>query len=158
MNRYNKFLAATFLAVTMLMTNLAQAMQVQVYERMSVNDQADYTSLLVKGTEQVLTDEGRPDQAAQVEKLFTTIEPGDEHSLGMVELELNVAAVIKADADNLVKNPTAKPLQVELAMIGTLKKNGIILPKSFMHVGDSFQPNDPLSPAPTVPPTPSKKK
>jgi hypothetical protein len=108
------------------------------------------------GTIQVLTDEARPDQAARVEKLFTTIEPGDEQSLGMAELELNLAAVSKADADNLVKNPNAKPLQVELAMIATLKKNGIILPKSFMHVGAGFQPNGPLSPAPTVPPTPPR--
>ena len=105
-----------------------------------------------------MTDEGKPDQAAQVEKLFTTKQPGDENMVGMVEFELNLAAVIKADADNLVKNPNAKPLQVELAMIATLKNNSIILPKSFMHVGDSFQPKDPLSPAPTVPPTPRQKK
>ncbi|MGA7950831.1 MAG: hypothetical protein WCA45_11835 [Thiobacillaceae bacterium] len=140
-------------SVALLFTSAAQAMKIQQFDRMSARDQDDYIVLLLKGAEQVLTDAGRPDQAAQVEKLFTTIEPGDENSLGMVELELNLAAVDKADADNLVKNPDAKPLPVELAMIATLKKNGIILPKSFMHVGDSFQPKDPLSPGPTLPPT-----
>jgi hypothetical protein len=30
----------------------------------------------------------------------------------MVELELNLAAVSKADADNLVKDPNARPLAV----------------------------------------------
>lgn len=151
MNPLNKILVAASLSAAMFAITAAQAMQIQVYDRMSVNDQADYTGVLIKGAEQVLTDEGSADQAAQVEKLFTTIEPGDEHSLGMVELELNMSSVRQTDADNLVKDPNAKPLQVEIAMIVTLYKNGIILPKSFMHVGDSFQPQDPLSPAPTVP-------
>lgn len=141
-------LPAMVIAAAMLLSGAAQAMPMQVYDRMSVNDQADYDGVLIKGAEQVLTDEGRPDQAAQVEKLFTTIEPGDEHSLGMVELELNLAVVPQADADNLVKNPNAKPLPVEIAIIVTLKKNGVILPKNIMHVGDNFQPKDPLSPPP----------
>jgi hypothetical protein len=70
----------------------------------------------------------------------------------MVELELNMSSVRQADADNLVKNPNAKPLPVEIAMIVTLKKNGIILPKSFIHVGDNFQSKDSLSPPPTFGP------
>lgn len=65
-----------------------------------------------------------------------------------MELELNMSVVRQADADNLVKNPNEKPLQVEIAMIATLKNNGIILPKSFIHVGDNFRPKDPLSPPP----------
>ena len=158
MNRFNKFLVATSLSAAMFVTTAAQAMQIQQFNRMSARDQDDYVVLLLKGAEQVLTDAGQSDQAAQVEKLFTTRQPGDDNTTGMVEFELNLAAVSKADADNLVKNPNAKPLQVEIAMIVTLKNNGIILPKSFMHVGDSFQPKYPLSPAPTVPPAPPKKK
>ena len=141
-------LPAMVIAAVMLLSGAAQAMPMQVYDRMSVNDQADYTGVLIKGAEQVLTDAGRPDQAAQVEKLFTTIEPGDKVTVGMVELELNMSAVRQTDADNLVKNPNAKPLQVEIAMVVTLNKNGIVLPKSFMHVGDNFQPKDSLSPPP----------
>ena len=158
MNRFNKYLAATFILSALLLTNAAEAMPIQQYDRMSVNDQADYTSLLVGGAEQVLKDSGRPDQAAQVEKLFTTTVPGDQITVGMGELELNMSVVRQADADNLVKNPNAKPMQVEIAMVATLKNNGIILPKSFMHVGDSFQPKDPLSPAPMVPPTPTQNQ
>ena len=137
-----------------LVSGAAQAMQIQQFDRMSARDQDDYIVLLLKGASQVLTDAGRPDQAAQVEKLFTTVLPGDQNSVGMAELELNLSAVRVTDADNLVKDPNAKPLPVEFAMLGTLKKNGIILPKSFMHVGDSFQPKDPLSPPPTIAPTP----
>ena len=157
MNRFNKYLAATFILSALLLTNAAEAMPIQQYDRMSANDQADYTSLLVGGAEQVLKDAGRPDEAAQVEHLFTTRrEAGDKITLGMVELELNMSVVRQADADNLVKNPNAKPVQVEIAMILTLKNNGIILPKNFIHVGDSFQPKDRLSPAPMVP-TPQQK-
>jgi hypothetical protein len=132
----------------MLLSGTAQAMPIQVFDRMSARDQDAYIALLLKGAEQVLTDAGGSDQAAQVEKPFTTREPGDENTLGMVELELNLSAVRQTDAGNLVKDPNAKPLPVEFAMIGTLKKNGIILPKSFMHAGDSFQPKDAPSPAP----------
>jgi hypothetical protein len=153
MNRFNKLLAATFLSAAMLMSTVAQAMQVQVYDRMSTRDQADYIGVMIKGAEQVLTDQGRSDLADKVKELFTTREPGDDNTIGMVELELNLAALSKADADNLVRDPNAKPLQVELAMIATLRANGIILPKSFMHVGDNFQPHDPLSPPRTPPPT-----
>jgi hypothetical protein len=152
MNRFNPLLAAMVLSASMwaamFAATAAHAMDVQVYERMSANDQGDYTGVMVGGAEQVLAAAGRADQAAQVEKLFTTREPGDAHTLGMVEFELNLAQVNKADADNLVKNPNAKPLKVEIAMIATLKANGIILPKSFMHVGDNFDAKDTLSPPP----------
>jgi len=132
----------------LLAASAAHAMPIQVFDRMSARDQDAYIALLLKGAEQVLTEAGGSDQAAQVKKFFTTREPGDENTLGMVALELNLSAVRQTDAGNLVKDPNAKPLPVEFAMIGTLKKIGIILPKIFMHVGDSFQPKDALSPAP----------
>jgi len=146
-----KILAATFLSGSLLTAGAAQAMDVQVYERMSATDQGNYTVVMISGAKQVLTVAGRADQAAQVERLFTTKAAGDENTLGMVEFELNLAQVDKTDADNLVKNPNAGLLSVELAMIATLKANGIILPKSFMHVGDNFRPKSPLMVAPAVP-------
>lgn len=123
-------------------------MPIQVYERLSEEDKTAYLDVMLLGAEQVLRDAGRPDQVAQIEKLFTTRQRGDDNTLGMVELELNFAAVNKADADNLVQDPNAKPLPVELAMIATLKANGIILPKTFMHVGDNFETKESMSPPP----------
>jgi hypothetical protein len=114
-------LAWPLLAATLLLTS-AQAMEIRQFDRMSPRDQDAYVVLLLTGTKQVLTDAGRADQAGQVEKLFTTRQPGDENTLGMVELELNLSAVRKTDAGNLVKDPNAKPLPVEFAMIGTLKE------------------------------------
>jgi len=141
-------MSVAILSAALVLCGAAQAMDVQVYERMSASDQANYTGMMIRGAEQVLNAAGMVDQAAQVEKLFTTKNPGDQNTIGMVEFELNLAAVDKADADNLVKNPNARLLQVEIAMVATLKGNGIILPKEFMHVGDSFQPRDALMPAP----------
>jgi hypothetical protein len=135
--------SVAILSAGVLLSGAAWAMEVQVYERMSASDQGRYTGVMILGAEQVLRAAGRADQAAQVEKLFTTKQAGDENTVGMVEFELNLAAVDKADADNLVKNPNARLLSVELAMIATLKANGIILPKSFMHVGDNFRPKSP---------------
>ena len=40
-------------------------------------------------------------------------------------------------------NPSARRLEVEDAMFVTLKKNGIVLPESFMYVGDKFHPKFP---------------
>jgi hypothetical protein len=107
MNRF--VVSAAILSAAVLFSGVAQAMPIQVFDRMSVNDQADYTGILIKGAEQVLTNEGRPDQAAQVEKLFTTIIAGDKISVGSGELELNMSVVRQTDADNLVKNPNANP-------------------------------------------------
>jgi len=148
MNRFA--ILALILSAAMPFSSAAHAaMPIQVYERLSNKDQGDYeVQVLLVGAKQVLKDAGRPDQVAQIEKLFTTRQPGDQITLGMGELELNIAAVDKADADNLVRDPNAKPLSVELAMIATLKANGIILPKSFMHVGDTFDAKEPLSPPP----------
>lgn len=138
---------SAILSVVMAPPNAAKAaMPIQVYERMSGSDQGDYIGVMISGAERLLA--YRPDLVAQIKKLFTTRMGSDDNTIGMVELEMNIAALNRADAENLVKDPNAKPLAVEIAMIATLKANGIILPKSFMHVGDDFEAKDRLSPPP----------
>ena len=138
---------AIIISASLLFSSAAQAaMPIQVYERLSDSDQGEYLGIMIGGAEEMLAD--RPDLVAQIKKLFTTRMARDDNTIGMVELEMNIAAVNRADADNLVKDPNARPLAVELAMIATLKANGIILPKSFMHVGDNFDTKQPLSPPP----------
>jgi len=138
---------AIIISASLLFSSAAQAaMPIQVYERLSDSDQGEYLGIMIGGAEEMLAD--RPDLVAQIKKLFTTRMARDDNTIGMVELEMNIAAVNRADADNLVKDPNARPLAVELAMIATLKANGIILPKSFIHVGDNFDTKQPLSPPP----------
>jgi hypothetical protein len=61
----------------------------------------------------------------------------------MVEFERNLALARVFDADRVLKNPDARRLEVEDAMFVTLKKNDIILPKSFMTVMKDFKPKNP---------------
>jgi hypothetical protein len=143
MNRFNKFLVAAFMSAAMLLPNMVQAMEIQQFDKMASEDKGEYVSLLVGGAEQVLKDQGRVDLAAKVEQLFTTTEPGDQHTLGMVEFQLNLARARVTDAKNVAKDPHAQRLEVEDAMAVTLKKNGIELPDSFFTVASRFKPKFP---------------
>jgi hypothetical protein len=143
MNRVNEFLVATFMSAAMLFTSAAQAMEIRQFDKMAVQDQGDYVGLLVGGAEQVLKDEGRADLAAQVEHLFTTTDPGDAHTIGMVEFELNLALLREADAKNAVQHPNDPRVEVEDAMSVTLHKNHIELPDSFFTVASNFKPKLP---------------
>ncbi len=124
----------------MLFANPAQAMEIQQFDKMSQDDRAEYVSGLIQGAEKVLTDEGRPDLAAQVSHLFTTNAPDSNISTGMSQFMLTLALVRLNDAKNAEKNPNDPRLEVEDAMFLTLKKNGIKLPDSFFTVNSNFKP------------------
>ena len=140
MNRFNKSLAATFLSAAMLFTGAAQAMEIRQFGKMADQDQADYIGDLIVGAEKVLTDEGRPDLAAQVKHLFTTKDPGDADVIGMVEFERNLAIVRADDAKNALEHPNDPRSEVEDAMAITLENNHIPLPDSFYTVNKDFKP------------------
>src|SRR5579863_4765071 len=101
----NKFLVAAFMSAAMLLPNMVQAMEIRQFDKMADQDQSEYIGLLVQGAEKVLTDEGRADLAAQVDKLFLTIPAGDKMSLGMTEFEINLALLRVNDAKNAEKKP-----------------------------------------------------
>jgi hypothetical protein len=144
MNGFNRFLVAASLSAAMLLPGVAQAMQIQQFDKMADQDQGDYIGDLIVGAENVLTGEGRADLAAQVKQLFTTKNPGDLDTIGMVEFELNLARARVADAKRAAQNPNARRLEVEDAMAVTLKKNGIDLPDSFFTVNKNFKPKHPI--------------
>jgi hypothetical protein len=139
-NRFNKFLAPTFLSAAMLFTSAALAMEIRQFDKMADQDQADYIVALVDGAEKVLTDEGRPDLAAKVEHLFTTKNNGDADTIGGVEFEINLALARVDDAKNAAQHPNDPRLEVEDAMFVTLQKNHIELPDSFYTVNSGFKP------------------
>ena len=140
MNRFNKFLAATFLPAAMLFTSAAQTMEIRQFDKMADQDQAEYVGLLVQGAEKVLIAQGKTNLAAQVDQLFTKIPPGDKMPLGMTEFEINLALARVADAKNVIKDPKAQRIEVEDAMFVTLQKNHIELPDSFYTVNSGFKP------------------
>jgi hypothetical protein len=91
-----------------------------------------------------LTDEGRPDLAAQVKQLFTTKNSGDVDTIGMVEFERNLALFRVNDAKHAAAHPNDPRLEVEDAMAATLQKNHIDLPDSFFTVNKNFKPKHPI--------------
>jgi hypothetical protein len=149
MNPADKYLVAAFLLAAMLFTTVAQAMEIQQFDKMAADDQDEYVAELIIGAQQVLKDASRPDDAAQVHKLFTTVNPRSKISLGRGEFEENLARGRLFDVKRVDKDPNARRLEVEDAMIVTLKKNGIELPPSFLTVASGFKPK--------LPPTKEKK-
>jgi len=153
MNRFNKFLVAAFMSAAMLLPSMVQAMEIRQFDKMAQDDRAEYVSELISGAEKVLTDEGRADQAAKIESLFTTNAPDSQTSIGMNEFMVTLAKARLADAQRVLQDPSAKRVQVEDAMAVMLKNlHGIALPKSFFTVNDGFQPKSPPATAPTPPP------
>jgi len=146
MNRINKLLVAAFMSAAMLLPNMVQAMEIRQFDKMANQDQSDYIGDLIIGAEKVLTDEGRPDLAAQVKHLFTTKDPGDADVIGMVEFERNLAIFRLNDAKHAEKIPNDPRLEVEDAMFFTLQKNHIDLPDSFYTVASNFHPKLPPKP------------
>jgi len=127
-----------------LATGVAQGMEVQKFDKMAIEDQGDYIQGLLQRAHEILVGEGKDDLAAKMHKLFTEVHQGDEMSIGMLELESNIDRARLIDAERYAKDHNARRLEVEDAMVVTLKKNGIVLPTSFTHVGDNFKPKHPL--------------
>ena len=146
MNRFT--LSAAMLSAAVLLSGTVQAMEIQQYDKMSNDDQSEYVGLLVGGAEQAFKDEGRADLAAQVDHLFTTTDPGDAHTIGVVEFQMNLALAREADVKRAVKDPNAHRLEVEDAMLVTWKKNNIPQSEDFIRafraVNNNFRPKLPL--------------
>lgn len=119
---FQRYLAVVIFSAAFLFTNVAKALVIQKFDKMALADQSEYAGLLVQGAERVLKDVGKADLAARVDSLSTTTLPGDAHTMGMVEFERNLALTRAADADRAPKDPKSIRLEVEHAMIVTLKK------------------------------------
>ncbi len=134
-------------SVALLWTSTAQAMEIQQFDKMSQDDRAEYISELISGAEKALTAEGKADQAEKIENLFTTNAPDGNTSIGMSQFMLDLAKARLADAQRALKDPNAHRLEVEDAMLVTLKKNYIPLSQDFIRnfraLNRNFQPKHP---------------
>ena len=124
----------------MMIADAANAMPIIQFDKMADKDQSTYVGLLVEGAEKVLADEGRKDLVDKAHHLFSTKLGNDTMTVGMTQFEVNLARVRLLDAKNVAANPGAARLEVEHAMILTLKNNDVLLPTSFMTVGRNFKP------------------
>jgi hypothetical protein len=100
-------------------------MEFPQFDRMTSSGQAEFIAEMVQTTETALRNEGHGDLADKMAELFLKVEEGDLDSLGLVELERNIALAREADLKRLDKDPNARRLDVQDALFVTLKKNGI---------------------------------
>jgi hypothetical protein len=129
----NRFaIPAVILSAAILLSGAAQAMEIQQYDKMALQDQNDYAIALIVGSQRVLIDAGKGALAAQIQKLFKETLPGEQIPLGLVEFESNLDRARVADAERASQDPTAHRLQVEDAMLVTLQKNNIPLSREFV--------------------------
>jgi hypothetical protein len=138
MNRVRKTLAGLLIsvfgiAVFLLFASASNAVTFPVFDHMDSYAQAEFIADMVDRTEKALRDDGKPDLSLKMEQLFALVEPGDKISLGLVELERNVARARVADLDRLRKDPKAQRVEVEDALFVTLKKNGIEMSDNAMN-------------------------
>jgi hypothetical protein len=140
-------LMATFLSAAMLFTSAAQAMDIIQFDQMTAQDRQAFLDSLSKDAETVLEQEGRSADAQKVRQLFDDIRPGDDLPVGEAELEMNLANARVRDAEKHIKNHDAPRVQVETALISTLRKNGIEISTDFIkglfQLTGTFRPQSP---------------
>jgi len=109
----------------MLLSGAARAMDIIQFDQKTAQDRQAFLNSLPKAAEAVLNQEGRTADAAKVHQLFNDIRPGDNLPIGEAEFELNLDSARVRDAEKHAQNHDAPRVQVETALISTLKKNGI---------------------------------
>jgi hypothetical protein len=128
------------LSATMLLLTTAQAMEIQNFDKMAEDDQAEYVADLIQGSEDVLHDAGKRDQAEKLRHLFADIATGDQISPGVAESNVNLAGVRAAEVSRQKRDPKLRHLEVEDAFNATAEDHGIQLPEAFKTVGAHFHP------------------
>ncbi len=134
---------AVLLSGSLMLSISLHAMEIEKFDKMAIPDKGDYIALLLGGAQKFLMDEGKHDLLAKVNRLFTEVHEGDQMSIGMIEFEENLDRARLLDAERYAKDHNTPRLEVEHAMLLTLKRNGIVLPKTFMTVGNKFKPKHP---------------
>jgi hypothetical protein len=120
-------LVVAFFVAAVICPRVSWAMDLGMFDDMARLDQRDYLKYLVKNTEQVLSEEGRPDLAKQVHELFSRNPSGDPVSLGETQFQRfpeSFRAYVAA-------HPSLRfPITVESALMQVLAQH-IPLPNAF---------------------------
>ena len=142
-----KKLATGALALSMLFANAANAMQIPQFDKLAVDDQDTYSTLLAVGAANGLYAHGDRAGGDKLVQLFNdTSDNSGEHQFWKYLNDVRIMNKNNA-ADPNNKQP---PYEVEHAFALMLKNNGIIVPVSFLlTINKDFKPS---SPPPTTQP------
>jgi len=142
MSRLIKSLA--ILSATMSLAGPAHATDIKDHFKMVVDDKGRFDQMLLDVAEKLLRDQGRPDLALRLHKLFTEITPGNKISQGMAEYTLNLSDMLRAEIKREASNPSLPHLQAETAFRDVAQDHGINLPPTFETMAASFHRQYPL--------------
>lgn len=119
------FLALATVAAVSFFPAFVNAIGFEKFDSYNSAGQASCLANMVQMTKLAFRNEGRADLADQVDKLFTTTDAGDTSPIGVIEVVRNIAIARVADLKRVKENPQARRIQVEDALLLTLKKNNI---------------------------------
>jgi hypothetical protein len=123
-------------ALILALAGRAPAIEITKYDQLSLEDKTRYVEMLLRGTERILRDLGKPGEAKRVGQLFSETPVGEQMPEGMKQFEKDLIAA------ELYQQRTGKTMHVEYALILTLKKLGIEIAKEdMMAFGKDFKPS-----------------
>lgn len=133
-----KAAVASFLAVAaLLLPSQSEALEINKYDQLSLADKTRYVQTLLQGTERLLQTQGKTDVARRMGQLFSETQPGEQMPRGMQQFGRDLIAA------ELYQQETGKTMHVEYALIVTLKRYGIEVPKQdMMTLAGDFRPTD----------------
>lgn len=129
---------AVLLSASLVLAQVAQALEIHVFDKIAPDDQIDYVGDLVDSVERSVPASELP----RVKRFFQNKQPGEVIS-GMGQFELNLSLARVADLQAAEKDPRARRLQVEDVMYVTLERNGIKLPAGFRPIANTFHATRP---------------
>ena len=138
MRGIKKYLASTVLSAALLFANAAGAMQIPQFDKLAVDDQDTYVTLLAKGAANGLYAHGDRAGGDKLVRLFD--DQGDAGGGAQFWKYLDEVRIMNKNnaADPKNKEP---PYEVEHAFALMLKNNGIIVPVSFLlTINKDFKP------------------
>jgi hypothetical protein len=137
-----KYRAGAFLSTALLFSHPTDAMPIRQFDKMSENNQANYMTWLLKGTESQFNTEGKQLDLFNLMTVFRH-SGGPALAPGFTEFKNNLDAARESNKTN-ANNPNKKPLEVEQAFALTLKQNGILVSaKELQAAGLGFKPSEP---------------
>jgi hypothetical protein len=143
MRGIKKYLASTVLSAALLFTGAANAMQIPQFDKLAVDDQDTYVTLLAQGAAKGLYDHGDIKGGDKLVQLFN-----DGSNTGGGAQFWKYLDEVRIMNKNNAADPKNKepPYEVEHAVALMLKNNGIIVPVSFLlTINKDFKPSSPPS-------------
>jgi hypothetical protein len=149
-----KWRTAVCLFAAGVLLPVGAAMDITEYDKMVDGDRQAYLDFLVDTVQQILMAHGRNNDAAKTYRLFHGPQKGEPLTEGEKLFKKNLDSLRTKDAQKHYSDPNAPRVQVEAALMATLKENKITLPtdeiKELLQMSSRFKPRFPADQVPAL--------